>query len=67
MAHLWTILEGKKVLSDSSHSGSTLALMVALKRGTVRTSISTGTGILKGQIYNFQIHSKNYAFNFNLV
>ena len=47
---------GKKLTSHSSPPGSTLALIVALKWGTVWTYNSIGTGIMKGQSSNFQIH-----------
>ena len=36
--------------------GSTLVLIGALKWGTVWTSTSTGTGIMKGQSKNFEIY-----------
>ena len=38
-----------KMLPCSSPLGSTLPLIGALKWGTVRTSTSTDTGIMKGQ------------------
>ena len=42
--------------------GSTLTLIGALKWGTVWTSTSTGTGIMKGQSYSFVFYLVNFIF-----
>ena len=49
MAYFWPSLVGNKNAITPSCSGSTLVLIVALKWGTVWTSISIGTGIMKSQ------------------
>ena len=45
-----------KMLPCSGPLGSTLTLTGALKWGTVWTSTSTGTGIMKGQSWTFVLY-----------
>ena len=61
--HLWSkwhicdlVLYNIKMPPCSGPLGSTLPLTGALKWGTVWTSTSTGTGIMKGQSLNFELY-----------
>ena len=47
------------MLSCSGPCSSNLILTGALKWGTVWTSTSTGTGIMKGQSKNFEIYLRD--------